>query len=112
MDCFRPLRLLFVTAALLLIPCAAVRAADTGSISGIVVDQAGTPVVDVTVKVSGGILTVGRNIRTGTNGLYLFEYLVPGNYIVEVETPGSPALRRPAAVELGKETQVDFVVGV
>src|SRR5689334_410276 len=111
MDPFRSLRLLCLTAAMLLISSAA-RAADTGSISGIVVDQAGAPLVDVAVKVSSSVLPAGRTIRTSINGSYLFEYLVPGDYLVEVDTTGRPVLRRPVAVELGRETQADFVVGV
>ncbi len=113
MDLFRrTVRPLCATAALLMIWIAAVQAADTGTISGIAVDQAGAPVVDALVKVSGASLPTGRTIRTSINGSYRFDYLLPGDYQIEVEWPSGQVSRRPAAVELGKDTQVDFVIGV
>lgn len=106
------LRLLPWTAALLVIQTAMVSAADTGTISGIVVDQAGQPIVDAVVRLAGDQLPGGRSTRTSSNGLYRFEYVVPGAYTLEVEPPGGPVSRRAVAVELGKDTQVDFVAGV
>ena len=113
MDSFRPLvRLLQTTAALLILWTAPLSAADSGSISGIVVDQSGAPVVDALVKVSGQLLPAGRTVRTSINGSYRFDYLLPGDYQLEVEPASGQVTRRPAAVELGKDTQVDFVMGV
>jgi hypothetical protein len=108
----RVVRLLFIAAALVMIWTTALRAEDTGTISGIVVDQAGAPMVDVLVKVSGAVLPAGRTVRTSINGSYRFDYLLPGEYQIEVEAGSTAVSRRPAAVELGKDTQVDFVVGV
>jgi hypothetical protein len=107
-----PVRLLCATVALSIICTTAIRAADTGTISGIVVDQSGMPVVDALVRVASDALPAGRTILTGVNGSYRFEYIVPGNYVVEVAAPDGSVIRRPAAVELGKDAQVDFVVGV
>jgi hypothetical protein len=108
----RLLRPLYATVALLVLWTAGLRAADTGSISGIVVDQAGAPAVDVLVRVSGDALPTGRTIQTSINGSYRFDYLLPGNYVIEVQLPAGSISRRPAAVELGKDTQLDFVIGV
>ena len=107
----RLIRLLCATAAAVLFSAAS-HAADIGTISGLVVDQSGMPVMDALVKVSGAALPAGRTVRTSINGSYRFDYLLPGEYLVQVESPASPIARRPAAVELDKDTQVDFVLGL
>lgn len=112
MDFFRRVRPLCTTVALLMVVTAAVHAEDTGTISGIAVEQDGAPVVDALVKVSGPLLPAGRTTRTSINGSYRFDYLLPGDYQIEVDSPAGQISRRPAAVELGKDTQVDFVIGV
>ncbi len=99
MDSFRAhLRRLFVTAALVIISIIPASAADTGSISGSIFNQAGEPVADVVVRLSGDSLPAGRTTRTSVNGSYRFEYLVPGDYLIEVEvsagsvsTPSGPS---------------------
>jgi hypothetical protein len=103
---------LFVTAALLIITIIPASAADTGSISGSIFDQSGTPVAELIVRLSGDSLPAGRTARTSVNGSYRFEYLIPGDYQIEVElSPGSVS-RRPVRVDLGRDTQADFITGV
>ena len=63
-------------------------AADTGTISGLVVDRDGQPVSDATATIAGDRLPSGRSVVTGANGLYLFEYLIPGEYTIQVEKAG------------------------
>jgi hypothetical protein len=87
-------------------------AADTGTISGAVFDQNGQPIPAVTVNVSGDRLPVGRAVQTGANGNYQFQYLLPGEYVVEIDQPGIGRARRSAVVEVGKDTQVDVVLGL
>jgi hypothetical protein len=89
-----------------------VRAADTGSVSGAVFDQTGTPIAEATVRISGERLPAGRTLLTGSNGTYQFEYLPPGVYTVEIDQPGVGLSKRAAVVEVGKDTQVDFVLGL
>ncbi len=88
------------------------RAADTGTISGAVFDQAGMPVVDAVVRLSGDGLPLARTVRTNSNGVYRFEYLDPREYAIEVDVPGVGRAKRSAIVEIGKDTQVDLVVGL
>jgi Carboxypeptidase regulatory-like domain len=87
-------------------------AADTGTISGAVFDRNGQPVSGAVVKASGATLPAGRTVVTGANGTFRFEYLLPGEYdvIIESGADGSPA--RKAIVDVGKDTQVDFVTGL
>jgi hypothetical protein len=103
---------LFSALALTLTLAAAARAADTGSLSGAVFDRHGEPLAEATVKISGERLPLGRDVATGSNGTFLFDYLLPGTYTVEVDKPGVGNARRTAVIEVGKDTQVDFVVGI
>jgi hypothetical protein len=87
-------------------------AADTGSISGAVFDAGGQPVADVAVTISGDRPPIRRTVVTGANGSYLFEYLLPGEYSLAFEKPDLPGVKRLAVVEVGRDTQVDVVVGI
>src|SRR5438046_1687620 len=106
MDSFRTIASLFaVIAALLLTPVASADAADTGSISGTVFDTSGEPVAEAIVRLSGDALPAGRSARSSVNGSFRFDYLVPGDYVVEVEVSTTSTSRRIVRVELGKDTQ-------
>jgi hypothetical protein len=91
---------------------ARLEAADTGSLSGTVFDVGAEPVAAATVTVSGDRLPVGRSVQTGPSGTYRFEYLLPGRYVLTIEKAGVGSGRREALVEVGRDTQVDFVIGV
>jgi hypothetical protein len=103
---------LYATLVLLLVTCASAYAADTGSVSGAVFSQAGAPVAGATVKISGSALPIGRETQTDANGVYRFDYLLPGEYTIEVEAEGVAPVRRGAVVAVGKDTQVEMLVGV
>ena len=96
--------------ALVLLPALAF-AQQTGSVSGIVVDRSGAPVVGATVKISGDMLPAGRTVVTGESGTYSFVALLPGTYLVEVEKAGAGKTARPALVSVGRDTQTDVVLG-
>src|SRR3954447_9059989 len=113
MDSFRAhLRRLLVTAALVIISIIPASAADTGSISGSTFNQAGEPVADAVVRLSGDSLPAGRTARTSVNGSYRFDYLVPGDYLIEVDGSAGSVMKRLVRVDLGKDTQADFVTGI
>ena len=87
-------------------------AADTGTISGTVFDQNGQPVSGAVVKASGPTLPGGRTVVTGANGTFRFEYLLAGDYDVVIESGAVGSAPRQAIVDVGKDTQVDFVTGL
>ena len=87
-------------------------AADTGSISGAVFDASGQPVPEAVVTISGDRPPIRRTVVTGPNGSFLFEYLLPGEYSLDFQKTGSPGIKRVAVVEVGRDTQVDVVVGL
>jgi hypothetical protein len=105
-------RCLWILVLALIFRPAASRAADTGSISGLVVDRNGQPIADATATVRGDRLPSGRSVVTGSNGLYQFDYLIPGEYTIQVGQAGMSAVRRTALVEVGRTTQVDVVLGL
>ncbi len=108
----RSIRPLFNALALMTWLVASARAADTGTVSGAVFDQNGTAVPEATVRIAGDRLPVGRTVQTDANGVYQFEYLPAGDYTIEVEKAGIGSAKRAAAVALGKDTQVDMVIGL
>ncbi len=86
-------------------------AADTGTISGAVFDNSGQPVADATVSLTSERLPVARTTQTDANGSYRFEFLLPGDYSIAVTKGAVGSARRAATVDVGKDTQVDFVMG-
>ncbi len=90
----------------------AAMAADTGSVSGTVFDQNGKPIANASAKISGDRLPAGRATQTDGNGIYTFQYLLPGNYTVEIESAGIGTSKRAVIVEVDRDTQVDVVLGL
>lgn len=107
-----PARLLLLGLTLLICLPFSAAAADTGTVSGVVSARGGELVADATVTISGDAVPAGRAAQTGANGSYRFEHLLPGTYTIEVEKAGAGAFTRDAVVEVGKDTQVDVVIGL
>ena len=105
-------RRLVISIAIVLVCRVSAMAADTGTISGAVFDKGGQPIADATVKISGQPLPSGRTVQSGANGLYQFQYLTPGDYVVEIDVAGVGRSTRAAIVEVGRDTQVDFILGL
>ena len=105
-------RPLLASLFLILTVAISTQAADTGTISGAVFDSTGTPVADATVKISGDPLPIGRSVESDANGSYTLEYLEPGTYILEVAKEGIGTARRAVVAEVGRDTQVDLVIGL
>ena len=104
-------RPLVITLALVIGFTVSAGAADTGTVSGSAFDQNGQPVADATARISGDLLPVGRSAQTGANGLYQFQYLLPGEYVLEIEKSGVGRSTRRVVVEVGKDTQVAVALG-
>lgn len=84
----------------------------TGSISGAVFDRNGAPLQGIPVKVGGDQLPAGRSTTTDEGGGYAFTLLLPGTYIVEAAQNGVGDTKRTAIVEVGKDTQLELVLGL
>src|SRR3954447_14349760 len=91
---FTATRTAVVLAALFLVP-AALRAQQTGTLSGLVRDAQGGILPGVAVSVSGTALIGGpRTAITGELGTYQITGLPPGSYQVTYELSGFTTLKR------------------
>ncbi len=108
----RGVPLLLAALTVLGIGVATAHAADTGSVSGAVFDSTGQPVAEALVTIAGNRPPVRRTLQTDGNGRYLFEYLLPGEYVLEFDRSGVGMARRVAVIEVGRDTQVDVVLGL
>jgi hypothetical protein len=95
--------------ASLLVPAAAF--AQTGSVSGVVLDQTGGVLRDAIVRISGDQLPAGRTIQSDVNGMYRFPLLLPGQYVVTVEKAGLGKTSRAVVVDIDRDTQLDLTIG-
>jgi putative OmpL-like beta-barrel porin-2/carboxypeptidase family protein len=94
-------------------PLAAASAAELGAIVGLITTQAGAPVAHATVtalRADGGAI---RATVAGSDGVYSFADLTPGNWSVTAEVPHAASVSAPALlVVAGKSTRSDLVMNV
>jgi hypothetical protein len=97
--------------AIMLLVCTAIGLAqiNTGKISGFVADSSGAVVPAVPVTATNDATGVVTRTETSGTGEYLLNFLVPGNYHVEVEKQGfQKAVRSDVIVDAGGTHRVDF----
>src|SRR5689334_23555822 len=61
---------------------------NTGRITGIITDSAGAVVVGAAVRATNQQTGVVTAVQSQESGSYLLNFLIPGEYTVEVESPG------------------------
>jgi hypothetical protein len=96
--------------AVCLVPVVAA-AQQAGSASGVVVQKTGSVVVGATVQVSGELMPTARTTVTSDNGIFNFTQLLPGDYTIVVEKSGIGKASQKLVVSVGRDTQVDFLLG-
>ncbi|HEX7779137.1 MAG TPA: TonB-dependent receptor, partial [Vicinamibacterales bacterium] len=105
-------RLAFVIAAVWLLLPAATFAQQTGSVSGVILDQTGGVMPGATVTLSGPQLPSARTIVSDGNGAYRFQLLLPGQYTVVVELSGFRQVSRAVVVDVDRDTRLDITLGL
>ena len=84
----------------------------TGSIKGLVKDPNSAVVenasVTATLKTTGSV----RKLNTGSDGTFVVENLLPGEYEVKIEAQGFTTLIQTVIVEVGSTTTTDFPLAV
>ncbi len=85
-----------------------------GSITGSVTDPSGAAIADAQVTLTNMGTAEKRTQPTGTDGLYSFVNLTPGEYRIDIEKQGFKHFARPSvAVEVQQTARIDaaLVVG-
>jgi outer membrane receptor protein involved in Fe transport len=100
---------IFALVLLALWPGTAPARAETGQITGLVEDPAGTRIAGATVRASG---PSEKSARSDVRGAYRIDGLQAGRYAVTVSHPGFSAGLRTVDVTAGQTTDVPIVLGV
>jgi hypothetical protein len=84
-----------------------------GSIAGLVADSSGAAISGADVTLTNTGTAEKRVQQTGSDGLYSFVNLLPGQYRIEVEKPGFKRITRPdVVVEVGQGVRIDLTMPV
>ena len=84
-----------------------------GSITGLVTDPSGAAVTDARVTLTNLGTAEKRTQPTGTDGLYSFVNLIPGNYRVEAEKPGFKRVtQEPVVVQVQQTSKIDMALPI
>jgi outer membrane receptor protein involved in Fe transport len=85
---------------------------DTG-IVGTVSDPAGGVITGANVRITNSQTGIARTVTSGPSGLFEVRYLVPGEYSVDVQSPGFRSERRTGIlIQLGQQARVEFTLQV
>ena len=79
----------------------------TASVVGTVRDDAGMPMRDVDVTISGRTLMPSLKTTTRADGEYRFVWLPPGDYVLTFASPGFDQVRRDAHLSLGSTLTIN-----
>jgi hypothetical protein len=84
---------------------------NTGKITGIVSDASGANVAGAEVRATNQDTSVTTASKTQSNGSYLINFLIPGNYTVEIESQGFRRSRETGvAVAAGDTVRLDVAL--
>ncbi len=87
--------------------------AQTGQITGRVVDTGGGVVPNAAVKVTAEATGVNRSLETNGEGFYTAPALLPGSYTVSVEHAGfRPEVRKGLELQVNQDLRLDFSLQV
>src|SRR5512139_1052006 len=97
----------------LLFCCAAWAQEFRGTLLGRITDATGAVVPGVSVTAVNADTNASNATRTNEQGNYRIPFLMPGNYVVNVEHPGFRKLeRRGLRVSVGSDLTLDVVLEV
>src|SRR5713226_4672246 len=84
-----------------------------GSITGLVTDPTGAAIGDARVTLTNLGTAEKRVQPTGTDGLYSFVNLIPGNYRIEVEKQGFKRItQEPVVVQVQQSSKIDVALPI
>ena len=82
----------------------------SGKITGTVKNGSGTAIGGATVKISGGVIATTVTLTTSSTGTYTSPWIPVGNYTVTVSKTGLTTQQKPATVNTGATTTVNFTM--
>ena len=92
--------------------CLSAQTLDTG-ILGTVTDPAGALVAGANVTITNTATGMQRVVKTSSDGNYEVRYLLPGDYTIQVQTPGfRTELRRRVVVQINQQARFDFAMQI
>src|SRR5713226_6578425 len=84
-----------------------------GSITGSVTDPSGAAITDARVTLTNLGTAEKRTQPTGTDGLYSFVNLIPGNYRIEAEKAGFKRVtQEPVVVQVQQNSKIDLALPI
>jgi hypothetical protein len=84
----------------------------TGAIKGIVKDPHDAVVAEATITATNKSTGAARKIKAGSEGTYVFENMVPGDYEMKVEADGFSTQVQTLSVAVGNTTTGNFSMTV
>src|SRR5215472_9365828 len=86
--------------------------APTGTITGIVTDESGAAVANVTVTITDKATGTARSLMTNASGLYSAPALPVGDYEVRAQLQGFRTVQRESTVQAGGTFTVDLALSI
>ncbi|HWN98453.1 MAG TPA: carboxypeptidase regulatory-like domain-containing protein, partial [Blastocatellia bacterium] len=84
----------------------------TGALKGTVKDPQDALVTNAVAIAKNTATGAARKLNAGSDGVFVFENLQPGEYEVKVEAPGFSALIKTLTVQVGGTTATDFELNI
>jgi hypothetical protein len=101
---------LFAATAVCLVAIPLYAQSSKGAITGNVVDAAGAKIPGSTVTLLSPATGTSVTVTTNGDGIYRFEGLTPGDYVVQVSQPGFVKSEQQATVVVGSNVGRDFTL--
>ncbi len=99
-------KLIVILALALLIGTSMLSAQERGSVRGVAKSAEGKILENATVKIAGKYLPAGREFVTGQDGVFLFQALPPGSYMLSITHLEMLDFEIEVIVSIDKQTQV------
>jgi outer membrane receptor protein involved in Fe transport len=83
------------------------------AILGTVVDSSQAAIPNAEVIIEQTVTGVSRTVKTNSEGIFEFRYIVPGEYTVQVKAESFRAEKRTGiGIQIGQQAKIDFVLQV
>jgi len=81
--------------------------AQTSSLQGLVTDQQGSAITEAVVTISNSDTSASRKVIASAAGVYAFQQVPPGNYLLEVQHPGFRTYKTQVRLQINVPSTLD-----